>query len=202
MDTFFLLFFVKIDLVESFHKGINGSIGVFSASNEKLSLSDTSFFDGRVVLNISYWKICVKNFIKPFFPQTYSNTILFFLFLKTEVNFFYPFFSIFCANNGDLNDFSDVFIEDFDERFIDFLFRLIRKFIEDVTCTFFCRWRYNIDNKIEELLNFSKERTFLINFDNPIALSLLQMLILIGCIAHQFMVKITMIKSINTCRHY
>ena len=202
MDTFFLLFFVKIDLVESFHKGINGSIGVFRTSNEKLSLSDTSFFDGRVVLNISDRKICVKNFIEPFFPQTDSNTIIFFLLFKTEVNFFNPFFTIFSADNRDFNDFSDVLIEDFDERFIDFLFGLIRKFIEDVTSRFFHWWRYNIDNKIEEFLNFSKERTFLINFDNPIAFSFFKMLILIGCIAHQFMVKITMIKSINTCRHY
>lgn len=153
-------------------------------------------------MNLSNRKICVENFIKSLLPQADSNTIIFLMPFIAEVNGFSPFLTIFSADNGDFNDFPDVLIEDFNEGFVDLHFGFIRKFIENVTGRFLCGWRYDVDNKIEKFFNFSKERTLLINLDDPIAFSLLKMLILVGSIAHQFVVKITMIKSINTCRHY
>ena len=54
---------VKVALVKTFHKGIDGSIGVLKAANEKLTLSDACLLYGGVALNICHWEVSIKNFV-------------------------------------------------------------------------------------------------------------------------------------------
>ena len=125
MYTFFFNFFVKIPFIKSLHKGIDGSVRVLQAANEKLTLSNACLFDRRVILHISNWKISIENFIKSFLPAGNTYFVTIFFNFVVEVDLFCSFFTILCTNNLDFDDVSDVFIEYFKRRLFHNCFGLI-----------------------------------------------------------------------------
>ena len=186
MYAFVFNFFVKIPFIKPLHKGIDGPVRVLQAANQKLTLSNACFFDRRVILHISNWKIGVKNFVEPFLSAVNTDFVTIFFNFVVEVDLFGSFLAILGANNLDFDDLSDVFVEYFKRRLFHNCFGLIWQFIKDILSRFFLRWRDDINDKIEKLLDLSTERTVLVNFDDSQAFSFVEVLMVGGRISHNW----------------
>lgn len=91
-------------------------------------------FDRRVILDVSDGKIGLKNFIEPFFSDTYSSYNTLFLCCLIEFDINGPNIAVLGAHNFDFDTFACIFIDNLKRRLrLSHWFRR-GQFVENVCC--------------------------------------------------------------------
>lgn len=181
-----LLFLIEEVLVQSLHEDIQGLVRELSACDEVLSFFDAGFSDGRVGLDIDEGEIRFKCLVEPFPSDCDADEVVAVAPGAVGGDINGADFSVFGADYLHFDGPVDVLLHDLEGRQLAVHFaRRASQLIQYFRGRSLPLRRDDFDDKVEKGVDLALERTVVLYLYDPVALALLQRLVLRVAVAHQ-----------------